>query len=74
METTTAAAEFTTTVARYFHMNSRTRRYRKGLDVKAEIVESVQLAATVPGYYTEGTQAALSLAFAPVCGYCKHIL
>jgi hypothetical protein len=74
METTTAAAEFTATVARYFHINSRTRRFRKGLDIKAEIVESVQLAATVQGYYAEGTQAALRLAFAPVCGYRKHII
>jgi hypothetical protein len=74
METTTAAAEFTATVARYFHINSRTRRYRKGLDIKAEIVEAVQLAATVPGYYSEATQQGLRVAFAAICGYRKHIL
>jgi hypothetical protein len=74
METTTAAAEFTATIARYFHINSRTRRYRKGADMKVEIVEAVQLAATVPGYYSEDTQRALGSAFAAVCGYRKHIL
>ena len=74
METTTAASEFTATVTRYFHISSRTRSYRKGLDVKAEIVDAVQLAATVPGYYSEQTQAGLRAAFAPICGYRKHIL
>jgi hypothetical protein len=74
METMTAAVEFRTTVARYFHINSRTRHYRKGLDVKAEIVEAVQLAATVPGYYSEATQQGLRVAFAAICGYRKHIL
>lgn len=74
METTTAAAEFTTTVARYFHINSRTRRYRKGFDLHAEIAEAVQWAATAPGCYTEATERGLRSAFAPVCGYRKHIL
>jgi hypothetical protein len=74
METTTAAAEFTATVARYFHINGRTRRFRKGVDLHAEIAQAVELAATLPGYYSESTEAALRGAFAAVCGYQKHIL
>jgi len=74
METTTAAAEFAATVTRYLHINSRTRLFRRGFDVKAEIVESVLVAATIPGYYVEHTQKALAPAFAAVCGYRKHIL
>lgn len=74
METTTAAAEFIATVTRYFHISSRTRCYRKGLDVKAEIVEAVHWAATAPGCYTEDTERGLRAAFAPICGYRKHIL
>jgi hypothetical protein len=72
--TTTASREFAATATRYFSMNSRTRRYRKGADLHAEIAEAVFLAATMPGYYTEATQRALATAYAAVTGYQKHIL
>lgn len=72
METQTAT-DFTATVTRYFRVGPRTRRYRNGLDLHAEIVEAVRMAATLPGYYTEGTEQGLRQAFAAVCGYEKHI-
>jgi hypothetical protein len=75
--TTTAqitGANFASTAARYFRIGAQSRRYRKGVDLHAEITEAVRMAALFPGYYNEDTQQALRVAFAAVCGYEKHIL
>lgn len=64
---------FAAEVSRYFRLTSRSRRYRKGEDLHARIVEAVELAAQYPGYYGERTEAALRPASMPVYGYRKHI-
>jgi hypothetical protein len=73
-QTTATGTEFAATIARYFSMNGRSRRFRAGRDMHAEIAEAVHMAAEVRGYYTEATQEALRVAYAAVCGYEKHIL
>lgn len=69
----TAGEVFAAEISRYFRLSSRSRRYRKGEDLHARIVEAVELAAQYPGYYGPATEAALRPAWAPVAGYRKHI-
>lgn len=70
----TAGQEFAATARRYFKIGPTTRRYRGRQDLHAEVAEAVSNAATLPGYFTEATQAALAPAYAAVGGYQKHIL
>ena len=73
MTTTQLTETVTETVTRYFHIGPRTRRFRNGADMHAEIVEAVLTAAQYPGAYAERTEAGLRQAFAAACGYQKHI-
>lgn len=76
--TTTAGAELTATLRRYFSVGARSRRYRDdgyGMrhDLHAEMVEALMLAAQYPGYYGEATQSALQPGFAAALAYQKHV-
>lgn len=69
----TAGQALTATLRRYFSLGTRTRRYRKGTDLHAEMIEAIELAAQYPGYYVERTQDALSAGFGTALAYGKHV-
>jgi hypothetical protein len=69
----TAGQNLTAALRRYFSVGPRTRRYRKGTDLHAEMIEGICLAAQYPGYYAEGTQAALHAGFGTALAYDKHV-
>lgn len=71
--TATAGQNLTAALRRYFSIGPRTRRYRKGSDLHAEMVEAIMLAAQYPGYYCEGTQTALQAGFGTALAYEKHV-
>lgn len=71
-ETQTAGTEFAEAIRSYFRIGTRTRRYRDGRDMHAEIVEAIEY-AQLPGYYSEGTERALRLAGGALRSYQKHV-
>jgi hypothetical protein len=60
--TQTAGQALTAELRRYFHIGPRTRAYRNGLDVKAQMLEAITNALYYPGYYGERTQEILRTA------------
>lgn len=72
--TQTAGTEFAQTILRNFHIGPRTRRYRDGFDLHAEIIESITHAMHLPGYHSETTERAYRLATGAVMSYQKHVL
>lgn len=71
---TTTGQALTGKLRSYFSVGPRTRRYRKGTDLHAEMVEAINMAAQYPDYYAEQTQATFTVGFAAAQGYIKHIL
>jgi hypothetical protein len=71
--TRTAGQDFAAAARRYFSVGPRTRRYRAGLDMHAEVIEAARFAATMPGYFGERTETALRVAYGAALGYQKHI-
>lgn len=76
--TKTAGQELTATLRRYFSVGTRTRRHRKDSygcrqDLHRSMVEAIMNAAQYPGYFCEGTQAALRAAFGVALAYEKHV-
>jgi len=69
----TAGQDLTAALRRYFPLGTRTRRYRDGRDMHAEMVEAIQYAATMPGYFVERTQDALAPGFGTALAYEKHV-
>lgn len=69
----TAGRNLTSALRRYFSVGPRTRRYRKGTDLHAEMIEAICLAAQYAGYYAEGTQDALHAGFGTALAYDKHV-
>jgi hypothetical protein len=73
----TAGQVLTATLRRYFSVGTSTRRYRKDeygrRDMHAAMIEAITFAATLPGYYSEGTQDALSVGFGVALAYDKHV-
>jgi hypothetical protein len=72
-DTMTAGQELTATLRRYFSVGSRTRRYRKGLDLHGQMIEALMTAAQYPGYFTGRTQDALHAGFGTALAYRKHV-
>lgn len=54
-------------------IGTRTRRYRKGADLHATILECITNNAWYPGYYTGDRAELFSLAYGPWMAYDKHI-
>jgi hypothetical protein len=69
----TAGKALTTTLCRYFSVGPSSRRHRAGQDLHIEMVEAIQHAATLPGYFSEGTQSALRPGFGAAGAYVKHV-
>ena len=73
-KTLTAGTEFAALMLSNHRIGPRTRRFRDGANMVTEIVESVQHAVYLPGYYSEAKTRAFSAAITAVNGYEKHIL
>lgn len=71
---TTAGTEFAATMLRNHGIGPRTRRTRDGMNMVTEIVESVERAAYLEGYYSDEKARIFRAAIASVSGYQKHIL
>lgn len=54
-------------------IGTRTRRHRKGVDLHAEIMESIRNATFYPGWYGEERQEIFRAAFGAWQSYNKHI-
>lgn len=68
-----AGQQLTAALRRYFSVGPRTRRYRKGRDMHAEMIEAISLAAQYPGYYCQPTQDALHAGYGAALSYNKHV-
>jgi hypothetical protein len=71
--TQTAGQALTAELRRYFHIGPRTRAYRNGLDVKAQMLEAITNALYYPGYYGERTQEILRTAGGAFLSWNKHV-
>ncbi|MFE9735446.1 hypothetical protein ACFYO9_33885 [Streptomyces sp. NPDC005863] len=54
-------------------IGARTRRFRKGVDLHAQIIECVRNATYYPGCYTGERAESFQAAFAAQVSYTKHI-
>jgi hypothetical protein len=63
----------TAALRRYFSVGPRSRRYRKGTDLHAAMIEALYCAAQYPGYYCPGTQEAFRPGFGAALSYSKHV-
>ncbi|MFC5802833.1 hypothetical protein [Streptomyces formicae] len=54
-------------------IGTRTRRFRKGADLHAEILESIRNATHYNGWYSEARQELFRAAFGAQVSYQKHI-
>lgn len=75
--TKTAGQELADELRRYFRVGTRTRRYRtvRGhrTDLHADMIEAINLACTMPGYYTERTEKPLRVAGGVYLSWLKHV-
>lgn len=72
--TKTSGAEFAAAMLRNHGIGTRTRRTRDGLNMVNEIIESVERAAYLPGYYSDEKASIFRAAKTAIDGYRKHIL
>jgi hypothetical protein len=54
-------------------IGTRTRRYRKGSDLHADILECIRNATSYPGFYSEKRTELFGAARAAESSYAKHI-
>jgi hypothetical protein len=73
MTAKTAGQQLAETLRRLHTIGTRTRRYRKGDDLHAAVLETIRLATAYPGYYTGETNSALSAAWGVYCAWDKHV-
>lgn len=71
--TQTAGQKLTATLTQTLHIGSRTRNRRGNTNLRAEIIDTVQTAATVPGYWTAERQQAMATGYTAINAYRKHI-
>lgn len=73
MASNTTGQAVASELRRYFGIGTRTQRNRSGRDLHIAMIESVTLAATAPGYYSDRTQYLLKSAFGAALAYDKHV-
>lgn len=71
--TQTAGQKLTATLTKTLHIGSRTRNRRGIYNLREEIVDTVQTAATLPGYWTADRQQAMATGYTAINAYRKHI-
>ena len=70
---TTTGQAVTATLRKYMTIGTRTRRYARGEDRNATMVDYLTYASTDPGYFAQATEDALSPARYAVSAYQKHV-
>lgn len=71
--TKTAGQQLAATLRRIKNVGPRTRSYRDGIDVKAEMIESIRNEWMYPGYYQGATADALRTGFPALLSWDKHV-
>ncbi|MFJ1539245.1 hypothetical protein ACIODS_11950 [Micromonospora chalcea] len=69
----TTGQELAAELRRYFKIGTRTRRYRNGTDLHADMLEAIKTVAHYPGCYSERTEKPLRAAFGAFLAYNKHV-
>ncbi|MFF2852663.1 hypothetical protein ACFVT5_41180 [Streptomyces sp. NPDC058001] len=69
----TKGQQFAKTMRGNLGIGARTRRFRKNVDLHAEIIECVRNATYYPGYYTGERSELFQAAFGAQVSYGKHI-
>ncbi|MEU8968142.1 hypothetical protein AB0D11_02505 [Streptomyces monashensis] len=69
----TKGQQFAKTMRSNLGIGARTRRFRKGVDLHAEILECIRNATYYPGYYTGERAELFQAAFGAQVSYGKHI-
>lgn len=69
----TKGQQFAKTMRSNLGIGTRTRRFRKGLDLHADILECIQHAVFDAGWYSETRQELFRTAFGVWQSYNKHI-
>lgn len=69
----TKGQQFAKTMRSNLGIGARTRRFRKGVDLHAEILDCIRNATYYPGYYTGERAELFQAAFAAQVSYTKHI-
>lgn len=69
----TKGQNFAREMRSYLHIGARTRRYRQGRDLHAQILECITNAAWEPGYYSADRQETFHAGFGAWLAYDKHI-
>jgi len=72
--TKTAGQQFAANLTKTLHIGSRTRNRRGAYNMREEIIDTVQIAATAPGYWTAERQQPMAAGYTAVNGYRNHIL
>jgi hypothetical protein len=72
--TKTAGQKFTAQLVKTLHVGGRTRNRNRRGSVRENMIDTVQTAATVPGYWTKDRQAVLAAGYTVINGYRNHIL
>jgi hypothetical protein len=73
MATQTAGQQLAATLRKIEGIGTRTRRYRKGIDLHKAMVELIQTATVYPGYFTGEKNMVLSGAWTVWCNWSKHV-
>jgi hypothetical protein len=73
MTTTQTISPVTAELRRYFHIGPRTRRYRDGRNLHADMFEAIRNELHYPGYYSERTAQALRPAAAVLHAWDKFV-
>ncbi|MEV6696201.1 hypothetical protein AB0M68_03435 [Streptomyces sp. NPDC051453] len=69
----TKGTQFAKTMRSNLGISARSRRFRKGVDLHAEILECIRNATYYPGYYTGERAELFQAAFSAQVSYTKHI-
>lgn len=69
----TAGTEFAVMMLKNHGISPRTRHVRDGLNMVTEIIESIERAAYLPGYYSDEKARVFRTAKTAADGYRKHI-
>lgn len=70
----TKGQQFAKDMRKNLGIGTRTRRFRKGLDLHADILECIQHATFEAGWYSEARQELFRAAFGAWQSYNKHIV
>ena len=69
----TKGQELAATLRKSFHINTRSRIRRDGMDLRTEMLDAIRNAVYYPGYYSAEKTAVYSAATGALLSYDKHV-